>query len=149
MIKVSAIILALSIAFSGAALAEGQGKNKNKGGKKGGTEIHIPSADDILRSKTLSQPVIGLRDIDAIRRFDRTNPGVVGGGKSKALPPGVAKNLARGKPMPPGIAMNRFPGGLNSLLPFYPGLEWSLLGNDVALVDATTNVIVDLFRDIF
>ncbi len=149
MIKVSAIILALSIAFSGAALAQGQGKNKNKGGKKGGTEFQMPSADDTFKYKAVSGPIIGSRDIDTIRRFDRTNPGRVGGGKSKALPPGIAKNLARGKPMPPGIAKTRFPGGLNSLLPSYPGLEWSLLGNDVALVNATTNVIVDLFRDIF
>jgi len=26
-----------------------------------------------------------------------------------ALPPGIRKNLARGKPIPPGIAMTRFP----------------------------------------
>jgi hypothetical protein len=37
--------------------------------------------------------------------------------KSKGLPPGIAKNLARGKPLPPGIAKQYLPTDLNLTLP--------------------------------
>jgi len=147
MIKVSATILAFSIALSGAALA--QGKSKYKGGKKGGPEIQVPSSNDIFKIKTPGVPVINSSDIDIIRRFFNTNPDAFGGQKPKPLPPGIVKNMARGKPMPPGIYRTRFPGALNSQLPFYPGYEWTMIGNDVAIVAAATNVIVDLFRDRF
>ena len=149
MIKVSAIILAFSLVVSGAALAQGKSKDKGKGGKKSGVEIQVPSSNDTFKLKTPGVPVIGSGDIDLIQRFFNTNPDAFGGSKPKALPPGIAKNLARGKPMPPGIAKTRFPGGLNSQLPYYPGYEWTMIGNDVAIVAEATNIIVDLFRDMF
>ena len=37
--------------------------------------------------------------------------------KQNALPPGIAKNLARGNPLPPGIAKKALPGDLNRRLP--------------------------------
>ena len=149
MIKVSAIVLAISLAISGAALAQGKSKNKDKGGKKSGTEIQAPVSNDSFKLKTSGVPAINSGDIDLIQRFFKTNPDAFGGNKPKALPPGIAKNLARGKPMPPGIAKTRFPGGLNSQLPYYPGYEWTMIGNDVAIVAEATNIIVDLFRGMF
>src|SRR3546814_10843108 len=41
-----------------------------------------------------------------------------------ALPPGIRKNLARGKPLPPGIQKKIVPGSLLSRLPRYSGYEW-------------------------
>jgi hypothetical protein len=149
MIKVSAIILAFSLALSGAALAQGKSKNKNKGGKKDGVEIQVPTSNDTFKLKTPGVPVINTGDIDLIRRFFNTNPDAFGGNSPKPIPPGIRKNMARGKPMPPGIQKTRFPGGLNSQLPFYPGYEWTMIGNDVAIVAEATNIIVDLFRDTF
>ncbi|MDX1443630.1 MAG: hypothetical protein R3270_07625, partial [Gammaproteobacteria bacterium] len=43
-----------------------------------------------------------------------------GKGKSKSLPPGIAKNLERGKPLPPGIQKTRLPNELQQKLPPAP-----------------------------
>jgi len=68
--------------------------------------------------------------------------------KLKPLPPGIAKNLARGKPIPPGIARARMPDDLVVRLPARAGTRWFIVGDQVLLVDAN-NIIVDLFRAIF
>ena len=68
--------------------------------------------------------------------------------KQKSLPPGIAKNLARGKPLPPGIAKTRVPDDLIVLLPARAGTHWLIAGDVVLLVDAG-DVIVDLIRLIF
>jgi hypothetical protein len=36
---------------------------------------------------------------------------------AQALPPGIAKNVARGKPLPPGIAKRALPAGLIAAAP--------------------------------
>jgi len=64
--------------------------------------------------------------------------------KLKALPPGIAKNLARGKPIPPGIARTRAPDDLVVLLPVREGTRWWIAGDHVLLVD-TNNILVDFF----
>ena len=70
------------------------------------------------------------------------------GRKPKSLPPGIAKNLARGKPLPPGIARTRVPDDLLVLMPARTGTEWLVLGDVVLLVDAG-DLIVDLVRLVF
>ena len=86
-----------------------------------------------------------------------------GGGKSKqkGLPPGIEKNLARGKPLPPGIAKKvarggalppgiakkTLPNGLLSRLPARPGQEWRVVGTDVLIVEIATGIIVDVLKD--
>lgn len=59
---------------------------------------------------------------------------------ARSLPPGIQKNLARGKPIPPGIA-KKFDGHLQSRLPSYPGYDWRQVGTDAVLIDATTGII--------
>lgn len=74
-----------------------------------------------------------------------------GGGKSKhkGLPPGIAKNLARGKPLPPGIAKQRLPDGLLHALPSPPrGYERIIVDGKVLLVEIATQVIHDILTDI-
>lgn len=66
-----------------------------------------------------------------------------------ALPPGIAKNLARGKPLPPGIARKMVPGGMLSRLPVHPGYEWRVLGSDLVLVNIASSVIADVLQDVF
>ena len=68
--------------------------------------------------------------------------------KPKPLPPGIAKNLAVGKPLPPGIAKRNLPAGLRSLLPTYPDYEYLVTGNDILLVNKTTNIISDIITNI-
>ena len=64
--------------------------------------------------------------------------------KLKALPPGIAKNLARGKPIPPGIARTRAPDELVVLLPVRDGTRWWIAGDRMLLID-TNNILVDFF----
>jgi Ni/Co efflux regulator RcnB len=65
------------------------------------------------------------------------------------LPPGIAKNLARGKPLPPGIAKQQLPDGLVHALPAPPrGYERIVVDGKVLLVDMATQVIHDILTDI-
>jgi len=69
--------------------------------------------------------------------------------KSKGLPPGIAKNLARGKPLPPGIAKQYLPQGLVDLLPRPPhGFERIIVDGILMLVEIKTRVIHDILKDI-
>ncbi len=67
---------------------------------------------------------------------------------SRDLPPGIRKNLARGKPIPPGLA-KRFHPQLEARLPQYPGYEWRQLGRDAVLVAITTGVVEAVLSNIF
>lgn len=69
--------------------------------------------------------------------------------KSKGLPPGIAKNLARGKPLPPGIARQFLPVGLQSMLPRpAAGYERIIVDGKVLLVEVATRVIHDILVDV-
>ena len=71
-----------------------------------------------------------------------------GGGKKKGLPPGIAKNLARGKPLPPGIAKQTLPSGLVTALPAPPrGYERVVIDGRVLLVEIATQIIHDVLTD--
>jgi hypothetical protein len=60
---------------------------------------------------------------------------------AEPLPPGIAKNLARGKPLPPGIAKKEIPAALVAKLA-RPGYELFLVGTDVVLVKS--GIVVDM-----
>ncbi|WP_454677546.1 anti-virulence regulator CigR family protein [Achromobacter marplatensis] len=66
-----------------------------------------------------------------------------------SLPPGVRKNLARGKPLPPGIAKKMVPGPMLARLPVYPGYEWRVAGADLILVAVATAIVADVLFDVF
>lgn len=67
----------------------------------------------------------------------------------KSLPPGIAKNLQRGKPLPPGIEKQALPSGLLDVLPAAPhGYERIIVGGKVLLVEIATQVIHDILEDI-
>jgi Ni/Co efflux regulator RcnB len=66
-----------------------------------------------------------------------------------ALPPGIRKNLQRGKPLPPGIDRHWLDGRLERQLPRYYGHEWVRVGNDLVLISVSTRVINDVLHDIF
>lgn len=63
------------------------------------------------------------------------------------LPPGIRKNLARGKPLPPGIA-KKFDGRVQSRLPDYPGYDWRQVGTDAVLIHATTGIVEAIFDNV-
>jgi hypothetical protein len=67
----------------------------------------------------------------------------------KPLPPGIAKNLARGKPLPPGIARTRVPEVVLVRLPWRPpGYTFFLVGDRVVLLDGN-GLVADILLSIF
>jgi hypothetical protein len=67
---------------------------------------------------------------------------------TKALPPGIRRNLQRGKTLPPGIAKKSVPNQLQTRLKIADGYELLEVGLDVFLVEVATKVIHDVLRDI-
>jgi len=95
------------------------------------------------------------KEISSIRAYYRdhsTDYSSHGGNKGKgrkSLPPGIAKNLQRGKPLPPGIAKQVLPSGLISVLPPPPhGFERVTIDGKVLLVEVATQVIHDVLEDL-
>ncbi|MCW1244239.1 RcnB family protein [Pseudomonas sp. SAICEU22] len=79
--------------------------------------------------------------------------GVIGGYRDywnpgPALPPGIQKNLARGKPLPPGIA-KKLDGRLLGRLPHYDGYEWQQVGTDLILVAIASGIIYEVLNGAF
>jgi len=67
----------------------------------------------------------------------------------KPLPPGIAKNLARGKPLPPGIARTRVPDAVLVQLPWRPpGYSFFLVGDRIVLLNAN-GLVADILTSIF
>lgn len=63
-------------------------------------------------------------------------------GRNGSLPPGIAKNLARGKPLPPGIAKKHVPSELLVRLPpLELGYEYLVVAGKLLLVEAATQQI--------
>ncbi|MCH7821436.1 MAG: RcnB family protein [Proteobacteria bacterium] len=72
-------------------------------------------------------------------------------GKSKRnrLPPGIAKNLTRGKSLPPGIAKQYLPDRLRQTLPApSAGYERIVVDSKILLVEIATGVIHDILVDV-
>ncbi|QGH64116.1 anti-virulence regulator CigR family protein [Serratia proteamaculans] len=67
----------------------------------------------------------------------------------RSLPPGIAKNLARGKPLPPGIAKKMVPSSMLRDLPYYPGYEWRIAGDDLVLVALSTALVASVINGVF
>lgn len=92
-------------------------------------------------------------EITAIRAWFKDNPDSYHEGHGKktrnGLPPGIAKNLARGKPLPPGIAKQVLPGGLVAALPpVRPGYERVIVDGRVLLVEVATQIVHDVLTDV-
>lgn len=71
-----------------------------------------------------------------------------GHGKSRDLPPGIAKNLYRGKPLPPGLAKRSLPYELQRQLPPPPvGFERIVVAGKILLIETATQVVRDVLTD--
>jgi hypothetical protein len=66
----------------------------------------------------------------------------------EALPPGIVKKLARGKPLPPGIAKRSLPRDLATALPARDGFEIAIFGDRIVLLEAS-GLVVDILQEIF
>ena len=69
-------------------------------------------------------------------------------GRNGGLPPGIARNLQRGKPLPSGIARQVLPGDLLVRLPGTPsGLEYLVVAGKLLLVETATQVVRDVLLE--
>lgn len=139
---VYAVVLSLA-AFPAAAQGNSQGKGpppgKGPGMKQGGPPHHgrdTPDTGDRLLDVAFTALEVALIQ-DYFGKYSY---------RTQSLPPGIAKNLARGKPLPPGIAKKALPGDLRKRLPGRQGYDRIIVGNDILLV-AATGVVVDILRD--
>ena len=67
----------------------------------------------------------------------------------KSLPPGIAKNLQRGKPLPPGISKRALPQDLLvGLPPVRHGFERVIVDGKVLLVEVATQIIHDVLVEV-
>jgi hypothetical protein len=118
---------------------QGHGKahSKAKANKLGSKKQKIKN------TKTVNNARFGTNDKTAITKYYSANPF-----STTTLPPGIAKNLLRGKPLPPGIQKVFLPEGLLSQLPVYPGYEYLAVGKDVVLIDSNTAIVADILANV-
>jgi hypothetical protein len=136
-------VLALALAMAAPAMAQGpgekgkpaaeKGKEKEKGAEKA-KEKGRAAGGDAAKEKAAEEAGEAAREAAAreLRGYHSRS-----GGRPAELPPGIAKNLQRGKPLPAGIQRSKVPEGLASKLPRRPGEEWSLVGDRLVSVDKT------------
>jgi hypothetical protein len=69
-------------------------------------------------------------------------PGIA---KKGTLPPGIAKQLARNSQLPPGLEYHPLPHDLIvQLPPLQPGYHYRIVDNRVLLIQAASNLILDV-----
>jgi hypothetical protein len=66
---------------------------------------------------------------------------------AEPLPPGIAKNVARGKPLPPGIAKRAVPADLLVVGPKVEGVSFAIVGEVVVAMKG--GVVVDVLGGVF
>jgi len=134
---VTSLLVAAALVAAGPAVA---GK-KNKGNGKGNQPTS--SAEQIL-TRAIVGGLITVAERAIIGDYLDQNRGQFAG--VQALPPGIARKVARGGALPPGIAKKTLPGGLLAQLPARPGQEWRVVGTDLLIVEIATGVIVDVLK---
>jgi hypothetical protein len=130
------ILAMMVVSILAPGIAAGQGRSQGRGsGSSGGSKDADVSVNFTFNSG----------DHDTFRNYFRSNRIT-----AEPLPPGIAKNLARGKELPPGIAKKAFPNdlvrGLGSRV--RPGVTFTIAGDRVvALKDGkVVDIIEGLFR---
>jgi len=147
------LILAAAGATAGAsdALAKNdKAKGKGQGQGQSQSQNTGDSIDESLDDATdqvidgVLDGVFGTQDREIIETYSREK-----GVGTKSLPPGIAKNVQRGKPLPPGIAKRGLPTDLErQLSPLEEGLERIIVGDDVTIVEEGTRIVVDVLKDV-
>jgi len=124
---------------------QGNKGNQGNNGQKGNSAQKNNGSSD--HRKNYGKPDHVDADISfATARHLAVNYGLTG---YKSLPPGIAKNLARGKPLPPGIAKKAVPASMLGELPYYPGYEWKIVGDDLVLIALSTAVVTAIINGVF
>ena len=138
----AALMLASSLAFGGTnALAAAAGQGQGSGRPDRGQTAIGQSGAGVLES--IAGATIDNITAQTIRGYFQSNPMPVQG-----LPPGIARNLARGKPLPPGIAKRFLPSDLQARLPDFSGYEMLIADRNILLVSVASGIITDILLDV-
>jgi hypothetical protein len=129
----AAIVLGVSLLTGGlSAQGNSQGRGRGNTGSGGGTDVAV-SATVIFRDS----------DRATFANYFTTHKIT-----AQPLPPGIAKNVARGKPLPPGIAKRALPSGLLVLAPKVDkDVTFGIVGNVV--VATRGGVVIDVLAGVF
>ena len=128
--------------------SQGRGGGSTGSGKSGGSDTKKKSGDDSKKgggdTKASSDVIFNRGDQDTFRDYFRTHRIT-----AEALPPGIAKNVARGKPLPPGIAKKALPNDLVAKLGSraQPGVTYNIVGDRVVALRAGT--VIDVLEGLF
>jgi hypothetical protein len=127
-LSVLAVAVAVAVAVFGGAVS-GQGKSQGKG--KGG-------------ASSASITVV-FRDSDRVTFRDYFVTHKIA---PQALPPGIAKNVARGKPLPPGIAKRAVPAELLVIGPrVEKDVSFAIVGELVVALKG--GIVIDVMAGVF
>lgn len=127
-----AVAVLMVAALPGIAVAQGQSAGRGQGQGQGQADTKVSVA-------------VIFRDSDqaTFRDYFRTHQIT-----AQPLPPGIAKNVARGKPLPPGIAKRALPGGLLAIGPKVDrDVSFSIVGEVVVAV--RSGVVIDVLAGVF
>ena len=154
----TALAVVLSLTFATAPAIANPGNGNGKGGGPGnsgnhgngnsenhGNKHNNGSSSPGKSNKSVSDDVEARVSFDHARHL-ALNYGLTG---YDSLPPGIAKNLARGKPLPPGIAKKTVPASMLGQLPSYPGYEWRVVGDDLVLIALSTAIVTTIINGVF
>lgn len=111
---------------------------------RGPADAYSTTANPMLRNSLAAEVVMSISAAEARRLAAANN--LTG---RRSLPPGIQRNLERGKPLPPGIARQMVPQSMLAGLPVYPEHEWRIAGDDLILVALGTQLVVQLLNDVF
>lgn len=141
------LAVVLSLSFISAPVLANPG-NGNHGGNHGNSGNH-GHAEHGNQGKADKKNVSD--DVSVRLSYDRARSLAVNYGLTgyDSLPPGIAKNLARGKPLPPGIAKKMVPASMLGQLPSYPGYEWRIAGDDLVLIALSTAIVTAVINGVF
>lgn len=141
------LAVVLSLSFISAPVMANPG-NGNHGGNHGNSGNH-GHAELGNQGKADKKNVSD--DVSVRLSYDRARSLAVNYGLTgyDSLPPGIAKNLARGKPLPPGIAKKMVPASMLGQLPSYPGYEWRIAGDDLVLIALSTAIVTAVINGVF
>ncbi len=136
----------LTVASSAEGLAKND-KSKDNGQGKSQIQKNSQQQQQRLEDEVIDEVLDGIfgeNDKTVIEQYVREK-----GIGTKSLPPGIAKNVQRGKPLPPGIAKRGLPSDLEGRLPkLREGLQRIIVGDDVTIIEEGTRVVVDILKDV-
>lgn len=145
MSKLTISLFVTAALMAGSHACADANKQKNNGGQGSQQQGHSQqNGNKATGKKQKSYEQDYDEDYADIRRIFEQHGGL---SSYQGLPPGISKNLQRGKPLPPGIA-KKFNPDIERQLPYYPGNVWRQVGSDAVLIDATTSVVREVMKDV-